>query len=114
MTKLVLEKADGIEDGRTIVATYVARGERSDERCDGCDEVVHTIRFEDASPIDRAIHLCGECVLTGDEEGEFILKIVRSGKHCECPLNGEPCCACGRVDCEAPAEEATRHADDRR
>lgn len=29
--------------------------------------------------------------------------------HCECPLNGEPCCACGKIDCPVPASEARRH-----
>lgn len=29
--------------------------------------------------------------------------------HCECPLNGDPCCKCGSPECEADSEDAIRH-----
>jgi hypothetical protein len=29
--------------------------------------------------------------------------------HCECPLNGQPCCFCDRYDCDAPGDEADWH-----
>jgi hypothetical protein len=35
--------------------------------------------------------------------------VVGSSLHCECPLNGDPCCECGKFECEAPSDEAIRH-----
>lgn len=29
--------------------------------------------------------------------------------HCECPLNGDACCLCGKFRCEATGDEALRH-----
>jgi hypothetical protein len=33
-------------------------------------------------------------------------------KCCECPLNGDPCCGCGEIECSTPSSEATRHTDE--
>jgi len=29
---------------------------------------------------------------------------------CECPLNGERCCGCGKYDCLTPSAQSNRHA----
>lgn len=77
MTKLVLTKPDGVEDGMPIVAHYAAKGTTEAIDCPECGEVRELVRFVDEGPLDREQRMCLECALSGDEDGDWKLSIRR-------------------------------------